>query len=74
MKKSTRALLGMVVLDGIFLAGTAWFVWMVMSGASKTTIPREEAIVQITQMGGGLIGFVTVVLAIAWYVHRRNGN
>ena len=74
MKKSTRALVGLVVLDGIFLAGTAWFVWLIKSGAARTTIPPDEAIVEITSMGGGLIGFVTVVLLIAWFIHRRNGN
>ena len=74
MKKSTRALVGMVVLDGIFLAGTAWLVWLIRSGATRTTIPPEDAIAQITSTGGGLIGFVSVILLIAWFIHRRNGN
>lgn len=74
MKKSTRALVGLVVLDAIFVAGTAWFVWLVKSGSVRTTIPPDEAIAQITALGGGLIGFVSVILAIAWFIHRRNGN
>ncbi len=74
MKKSTRALVGMVVLDAIFVAGTAWLVWLVKSGSAHTTIPPDEAVAQITSVGGGLIGFVSVILAIAWFIHRRNGN
>ena len=74
MKKSTLALVGMVVLDAIFVAGTAWLVWLVKSGSARTTIPPDEAVAQITSVGGGLIGFVSVILAIAWFIHRRNGN
>ena len=37
-------------------------------------VTPDEAIAEITSTGGGLIGFVTVILAIAWFIHRRNGN
>ena len=74
MKKSTRALAGMVLLDSVVVAGTAWFVWLIKSGGARTTVPPAEAISTITAYGGGLIGVVTVMLALAWFHHRRNGN
>lgn len=74
MKKSTRALIGLIVLDGIVLAGTAWFVWQIKAGVAKTTIPPADAIVRITTIGGQIIGVITAVLLVAWFVHRRKGN
>lgn len=73
MKKSTRALVGMVVLDLIILCGTAWFVSTIKGGA-RLTVPPEEAIQTVTQIGGGAIGIVTAILLVAFFVHRKNGN
>ena len=74
MKKSTRALVGMIVLDGIVLAGAAWFVWQIKTGVVKTTVPPADAIVRITTIGGQIVGVITAVLLVVWFVHRRNGN
>ncbi|MES2288678.1 MAG: hypothetical protein V4530_02990 [Pseudomonadota bacterium] len=73
MKKSTRALVGMVVIDLIILAGTAWFVGTIKGGA-HLTVPPAEAIQTVTQIGGGAIGIVTGILLVAFFVHRKNGN
>ncbi len=74
MRKSTRALAGMVLLDLLLLAGAGWLVWLVRSGAATTTVPPGEAIATITTYAGGAIGIVTAVLALAFVHHRRNGN
>ena len=74
MKKSTRALVGMVLLDGLVLAGSGYLVEQVESGAVTTTVPRAEAVGTIMSVGGGVIGIITAVLLIAFVVHRRNGN
>ena len=74
MRKSTRALGGMVVLDLLLLGGFTWLVLQIRLGHARTTVPPEEAIATITSIGGGGIGVVTAVLGIAWFVHRRNGN
>lgn len=73
MKKSTRALVGMVVLDLIILAGTAWLVGTIRGGASLT-VPPAEAIQTVTQIGGGAIGIVSAILLMAFFVHRKRGN
>lgn len=73
MRKSTRALVGMVAIDLLLLLGAAWLVLQVQSGASTTTTPGE-AISTITTIFGGAIGIVTGVLAVAFVVHRRRGN
>lgn len=74
MKKSTRALVGMVVLDLLILCGTAWFVGVITSGKASLTVPPAEAIQTVTQIGGGAIGIVTGVLLVAFFVHRKRGN
>lgn len=73
MKKSTRALVGLVVLDGALAAGAAWMVWQVRSGAWTAPDP-PAAISAITSTAGGAIGIVTAVLLLAFVVHRRKGN
>jgi hypothetical protein len=73
MKKSTRALIGLVALDGILAAGAWWMVMQVKSGAWNAPDPAE-AITRITETAGGAIGIVTAVLLVAFFVHRRRGN
>lgn len=73
MKKSTRALIGLVVLELVILAGAWWLVSQVQSGAMQTTDPAA-AITQITQTAGGAMGIIAVVLLLAFVRHRRNGN
>lgn len=74
MRKSTRALLGMVLLDLLLLAGTGWMVLQVRSGAWTTNVPPGEAIGTITSIGGGAIGVVSAVLIMAFFMHRKKGN
>lgn len=74
MKRSSRALLGMVVLDVLLLAGVAWLVWLVHSGAVRTTVPAGEAITTITSIGGGVVGAITGLLLFVFVYHRRRGN
>jgi len=73
MKKSTRALTGLIVLDALLAFGAWWMVSQVRSGAWNA-IDDAEAITTITQTAGGAIGIVTAVLLVAFFVHRRAGN
>ncbi|MGD9812400.1 MAG: hypothetical protein AB7U35_13895 [Sphingobium sp.] len=73
MKKSKRALVGMVGIDLFLLLGAFWLVMQVKGGAG-TSVPPGEAITTITSIAGAAIGIVTAILAMAWFVHRRNGN
>ena len=73
MKKSTRALTGMIVLDLVLLASAAWMVWQVRTGAWNTPDPGE-AISRITTTAGGAIGLITGVLLVAFVSHRLKGN
>ena len=73
MKKSTRALTGLVGLDLLLAAGAAWMVWQVKTGAWNAPDPAA-AITAITQTAGGAIGIVTAVLLVAFFVHKRRGN
>ena len=73
MKKSTRALVGMVVLDLVVGGGAAWMLWQIRSGAWNAPDPGE-AIRRICEVAGGAIGIVTAVLLVAFVVHRRRGD
>lgn len=73
MKKSTRALVGMIVLDLLLVAGIVWLVMQVKDGA-RTTVPPAEAISTIASIGGGAIGIVSAILGMAWFVHRKRGD
>ena len=70
MKKSTRALTAMVVLDALLVAGAAWMVMQVKSGTWNTPDPAAT-IVEITRTAGGAVGIVTALLLVAFVVHRR---
>ena len=72
MKKSTRALTGMVVLDALLIAGAAYMVMQGKSAAWNTPDPAAT-ITEITQTAGGAIGIVTALLLVAFVVHRRRG-
>ena len=67
MKKSTRALAGMVVLDALLVAGAAWMVWQVQTGTLNTPNPAAT-ITEITRAAGGAIGIVTALLLVAFVV------
>ena len=73
MKKSTRALVGLVLLDALLLAGTFWMLLQVRTGAWHAPDPAEAGRT-IGAVGGGAIGIVTAVLLVAFVVHRRRGN
>jgi hypothetical protein len=73
MRKSTRALVGLVVLDALIVMGIGWLVMLVRSGAA-TTVPPQEAIATITALGGGALGIVSVLLALVFVHHRRKGD
>ena len=73
MKKSTRALVGLVVIDALLLARAAWMVWQTKSGAWHA--PDEAAAISaITTTAGGAIGIVTALLLMASWMHRKKGN
>lgn len=74
MRKSARALLGMVLLDLLIAAGTGWFVMQVRTGALVTAAPPERAIGTITTIGGSAIGVATAVLLVAFFAHRKRGD
>ena len=73
MKKSIRVLAGMVVIDALLVAGAAWMVWQVQTGAWNTPDPAET-ITEITRTAGGAIGIVTALLLVAFVVHWRRGD
>jgi len=73
MKPSTRALAGLVALDALLLAGIAWLILQVRTGAFHAPDPAE-AITTITSIGGGAIGIVTVLLGLAFAYHKRKGR
>jgi len=73
MKKSTRALVGLVVLELFLLGGTTWMLMQTRSGAWHTSSP-DEALSLIASTGGVAMGLVGVILLLAFFHHRRNGN
>lgn len=73
MKKSTRALVGLVAIDAIIATGALWMVGQVRSG-SWNAIDPAESITEITTIAGGAIGIATAVLLVAFAVHRLRGN
>lgn len=73
MKKSTRALVGLVALDLIVILGAWYMVAQIKSGAWNSNDPAES-ISMATTGAGTIVGVVTAVLLLAFFVHRRNGN
>jgi hypothetical protein len=74
MKKSTRALVGLIVIESLLFVGAAWMVIQVQTGAWQATVSKAEAISTITSGVGGIMGFVAAVLLLAFFIHRRRGN
>ncbi|MDE8650252.1 hypothetical protein [Novosphingobium album (ex Liu et al. 2023)] len=73
MKKSTRALVGMVLIDALVMLGAAYMVVQTRTGAWHAPDPAA-AISTITSVAGGVVGVVTAVLLVAFFTHRRKGN
>ncbi|MBK6412615.1 hypothetical protein [Sphingopyxis sp.] len=73
MKKSTRALVGMVGLDLVVIIGAWWMVGQTRSGAWNAPDPAAS-ISMITSTAGVIVGVVTAVLLFAFAMHRRAGN
>lgn len=74
MRKSKRALIGMVVIDLLLAVGIGWMVTQVQTGAWKTNVPPADAIGTITTIGGAGIGVVTAILMVAYFAHRKRGD
>lgn len=73
MKPSIRALVGLVVLDALLVAGIGWLILQVETGTFHAPDPAK-AITTITGVGGGAIGLVTVLLGLAFAYHKRKGH
>ncbi|KGB54818.1 hypothetical protein FG91_01718 [Sphingopyxis sp. LC81] len=73
MKKSTRALIGLVLLDLIVVAGAWWMIDRTQSGAWNSNDPAGS-ITMVTTTAGMLVGVISVVLLLAFVTHRRAGN
>lgn len=73
MKKSVRALVGLVLLDAIIIGGAWWMIGQTQSGAWNSNDPAES-IRLVTTFAGAMVGIVTVVLLLAFFRHRSAGN
>ena len=73
MKKSTRALVGLVILELLLLGGTMWMLAQTRSGTWHTSSP-DEAVSLIASTGAVAMGLIGVILLLAFFHHRRNGN
>lgn len=73
MKKSTRALVGLVVLDAIIIAGAWWMIDRTRSGAWNSNDPAGS-ISMVTTTAGMMVGVISAVLLLAFVMHRRAGN
>jgi uncharacterized membrane protein len=73
MKKSVRALVGLVLLDLIVIVGAWWMIERTRSGAWNSNDPAGS-ISMVTTTAGMLVGVITAVLLFAFAMHRRAGN
>lgn len=73
MKKSTRALIGLVLLDAIVVIGAWWMIERTRSGAWNSNDPAGS-ITMVTTTAGMMVGVITAVLLLAFVMHRRAGN
>ena len=73
MKKSTRALVGLVSLDLIIIAGAWWMVIQTSTGQWSAPDPAKT-IGMITTTAGTVVGIVSAILLLAFVIHRRAGN
>lgn len=73
MKKSTRALAGLLFLDLIVIVGAWWMIDRTQSGAWNSNDPTGT-ISMVTTTAGMMIGVISAVLLIAFVMHRRAGN
>ncbi|HEY0597865.1 hypothetical protein [Sphingopyxis sp.] len=73
MKKSTRALVGLVGLDLIVILGAWYMVEQTRSGAWNSNDPAAS-ISMMTTGAGTIVGVITAVLLLAFVMHRRAGN
>jgi len=73
VKKSTRALLGLVLLDLVVVAGAWWMIDRTQSGAWSSNDPAGT-ISMVTTTAGMMVGVISALLLIAFVMHRRAGN
>ena len=73
MKKSTRALVGLIILDLIVIIGAWWMIDRTRSGAWNSNDPAGS-ISMVTTTAGMMVGVISAVLLLAFFMHRRAGN
>ena len=73
MKKSTRAILGLLIIELGLMFGMLWMVAQVRTGTWHAPDPGK-AIATITATCGGAMGIVGAVLLIAFIRFRIRGE
>lgn len=73
MRKSTRILIGLAVIEAMLAGGAGYMMAQTRSGAWKTD-NQGEAIRVITEIMGGAMGVAAGVLLVAFFFQRRQGN
>ena len=73
MKKSTRALVGLIILDLIVIIGAWWMIERTRSGAWNSNDPAGS-ITMVTTTAGMMVGVISAVLLLAFFMLRRAGN
>lgn len=73
MKRSSRLLIALVVIE-LLLAGIAmWLLSGIKSGSMNTSVPAAEAVATITSTIGMAMGALAGVIGVAWFLMRRRG-
>ena len=73
MRKSTRAIVGLLVIELALMCGMLWMVAQVKTGAWHAPDPAK-AITTITATCGGAMGVAGAVLLVAFIRFRIKGE
>lgn len=73
MKRSSRLLIALVVIE-LLLGGIAmWLLSGISSGSMNTGVPPAEAAATITSTIGAAMGGLAGIIGVAWLLMRRRG-
>lgn len=74
MRRSTRVLLALLVIEALLAAGAGWLIWQLQTGALQAVKSADASATVVLTQVGGIMGALAGVMLVVAVVLRLQGK